>query len=81
MNNPTWEIRGTIKKCLGEYVRERQAAGEIPADIPERELNQLLEPPTERLTTRVKERLNYYLPIIVRGEFEDHIKDLIRNLP
>jgi hypothetical protein len=79
MNGTVAPIRGTIKKCLIEYVHIQQARGELPRHIPERELDDVLEPLTERLMTRVLERMNYYLPIILRDEFEVHIKDLIRS--
>ena len=81
MNSTVAPVRGTIKKCLVEYVHTQQAKGDLPRSISERELDDLLDPLADRLMTRVLERMDYYLPIILREEFEDHVKELIRNLP
>ena len=80
MNSTIAPIRGTLKKCLVEYVHVQQARGDLPAGISQRELDELLEPLTERLMARVLDRMDYYLPIILREEFEDHVKELIRGL-
>ena len=81
MNSTVAPIRGTIKKCLLEYVHARQAKGDLPASISERELDDVLEPLTERLTARVMDRMDYYLPIILSEEFEAHVKEVIQDLP
>ena len=80
MNSSIAPVRGTIKKCLLEYVSTQQAQGDLPPGISERKINNLIEPMTDRLLTRVVERMDYYLPIILRDELEDHIKDVISKL-
>ena len=81
MNSTVAPIRGTIRKCLIEYIHTRQAKGELSCLLPEQEIDKLLDPLVERLMNRVLGRMDYYLPIILREEFEEHVKDLIRNFP
>ena len=81
MNNSATIIRSAIEECLLEYVRRKQAEGEIAPDISERELSLYLRPTADRLMKRVADRPDYYLPMIIRGEFEDHVREVINSLP
>jgi hypothetical protein len=67
-----------VRKCLREYARSLQKAGEIPARVTEDELNAELEKHVERIVQAFRSNTELYRHFQKEGP--EHMEGAIREL-